>query len=60
VAISLDRALLTSRHLAVIGVMQRSPGPVSATTIAAELRFEVAEVVRLLVEILEFGEGGVG
>jgi hypothetical protein len=44
----------------VIGVLQRSPRPVSAKVIAAELHFEVAEVVRLLVEILEFGEGRVG
>jgi hypothetical protein len=60
VAASLDPSPLTSRHLAVIGVLQRSPRPVSATTIAAELNFEVAEVVRLLVEILEFGEGRSG
>jgi hypothetical protein len=44
----------------VIGVLQRSPRPVSATAIAAELHFAVAAVVRLLVEILEFGEGRVG
>jgi hypothetical protein len=58
VAVSLDRPPLTPRHLAVIGVLQLSAGPISAVAIAAELHFEVAEALRLLEDIVAL-DGGV-
>jgi predicted ArsR family transcriptional regulator len=59
-AASLDRPPLTPRHLAVIGVLQLSPGPMSAKAIADELHFEVVEVLRLLDDLLSLDDGRTG
>jgi DNA-binding IclR family transcriptional regulator len=60
VAVSLDRPPLTPRHLAVLGVLQLSPRPITATAIAHELHFEVAEVLRLLEDITALDRGARG
>jgi hypothetical protein len=52
-----DRRPLTPRHLAVIGVLQLTHGPISAKAIARELGFEVAEVLRLLDDIVAHDVG---
>jgi hypothetical protein len=48
---------LTPRHLAVIGFLQSSPGPVSAEIIADELHLDVMEVLRLLKELVALEQG---
>jgi hypothetical protein len=59
-ATSIDRRPLTSRHLAVLGVLQRATGPISAAAIAGELHFEVAEVLLLLEDITALDGGAHG
>jgi hypothetical protein len=46
---------LTPRHLAVLGVWQRSLFSVSPKAIAAELHFEIAEANRLLNDLAARG-----
>ena len=48
---------LTPRHLAVLGVLQSSPGPVSAEIIADELHLDVMEVLRLLKDLVALEPG---
>ena len=50
-----DRATLSPRHWAVLGVLRVKRGPVAPEAIAAELHFEVDEVRKLLSDLQAAG-----